>query len=105
MELSSVPVESQVLRRLDGDLRLEHGRPVPGHIFVLSAGIVDEPKKKVPPSWRWRKRSEGLPKKSVIFSRLKKNVGAFHVVLGQNGACASSFGFEAKQFSSQFCGF
>ena len=39
--------ESKVLRRLDGDLRLERGRPVPGHIFVLSAtGIVERSEKK-----------------------------------------------------------
>ena len=69
MELSSVPVESQVLRRLDGDLRLEHGRPVPGHIFVLSAGIVDDPKKKVPPSWRWRKRAKKNPWFSHVWKK------------------------------------
>lgn len=74
MELSSVPVESQVLRRLDGDLRLEHGRPVPGHIFVLSAGIVDDPKKRFLPRGGGESAQKICQKKSVILSRLKKRL-------------------------------
>ena len=75
---------------------------MPGHIFVLSAGIVDDPKRKVsacpPPSWKVEKALRRSAKKIRDFFTSEKKVGAFHVVLGQNSACASSFGFEAKQF-------